>query len=127
MNPITIRLITIAALFTVMLLFGIWLSLAGKPYNAVLMSVHKILALAAAVVIVVSTLDWIKVTEMRASFWILIIFYGILYFITFISGVLLSFDKPYNTIIVIVHKISLIAAALSTGLMIYLATKLVKI
>ena len=43
-----------------------------------------------------------------------------------ISGVLLTFDKPVSALILNTHKITSIVTAISTVLMIFLATRLIK-
>ena len=126
MSSNIIRIIITGVLFIIMSLFGIWLSNSGTPYNIVLLSVHKILALLTAIAIIVTMIYLLKGVEIKAFYIILIIVSGIIFLISFVSGVLLTFDKPVSALILNTHKITSIVTAISTVLMIFLATRLIK-
>jgi len=92
MNSITFFIYPGGA-FIVTVLFGFWLSRQGKPYQGVLFSVHKLLALAAVVLVGLQFSNRFKSGEMFADWKILLILIALMVLILFASGALMSLDK----------------------------------
>jgi len=66
--------------------FGVWLSLSGKPYNAILFNIHKLAALATVVVLVIQLYRLLKGTPTQLPPIILVIVVGLCGLVFFFSG-----------------------------------------
>jgi len=104
-------------LFT--LVFGVWLSNTGKPYNSVLFNIHKLIALGA----VISTA--VTVSHLRTGIDIqtfalgAIVVTGLLFLSLFVSGALLSIGKPEHVAILTIHRIAPFLVVISAAATMY--------
>ena len=105
MKNLEIRIGIICLSFILMIISGIWLSKNGKPYHTAVFAVHKLSALLMVIFAIVLILDLKKNRGITNFEWILFIFSGIFILISFITGALMSFDRPAKAIISITHKI----------------------
>ena len=114
------RIVVTGLLFLFTLVFGIWLSNAGKPYNSVLFNIHKLIALGSVIFIAVT------VHQLRASVGIqtltigAIAITGLLFLALFVSGALLSIGKPDHVAILTIHRVAPLLAVIFTALTLYL-------
>jgi len=114
------RIVVTGLLFLFTLVFGIWLSNAGKPYNSVLFNIHKLIALGAVIFIAVT------VHQLRTSVGIqtltigAIAITGLLFLALFVSGALLSIGKPDHVAILTIHRVAPLLAVIFTALTLYL-------
>ncbi len=115
-------MLVIAALFVLSFIFGIWLSRLGKPYNVVIFTFHKIIALLLVVFAVITIYNFQKSAEIKTLELIVILSGVIAFLITFVSGALLSIGKPANDSMLIIHKISSILTPVLTAVTVYLLT-----
>jgi hypothetical protein len=83
--PAILLLLTVA--------FGVWLSLSGKPYNAILFNIHKLAALATVVVLVIQLYRLLKGTPTQLPPIILVIVVGLCGLVFFFSGTMMSAGK----------------------------------
>jgi NADH:ubiquinone oxidoreductase subunit 6 (subunit J) len=105
MKNLEIRIGIICLSFVLIIISGIWLSRNGKPYHTAAFTVHKLSALLMVIFAIVLILDLNKNRGVTNLEWILFIFSGILFLISFITGALMSFEKPVKSIITTTHKI----------------------
>lgn len=105
-------------LFTIVT--GIWLSNSGKPLNALIFNIHKLVALASVILIVLVIRNLLKNVEINNVILTLIIVTGLFILLLFISGALLSFGKPVNNIILTMHSVVPIPTVITTAMIIYL-------
>jgi len=98
---------------------GLWLTNSGKPYNTAIFTVHKLIALAAAVLMAFFMFSLLKTTKLGVvtiSVVVSILSVAAL----FISGALLSIgNAPYH-LAKAVHVIASAVAVASTALSVYL-------
>lgn len=111
-----------AALFCIFIfLTGFWLRRLGKPpYPAILLNVHKLIGLAAGVLLVV-TASQIHQTAPLASLEIAAVGVAVLFFVcTIITGGLVSLTRPIPAAIQLVHKLFPYLTTLSSAAALYL-------
>jgi hypothetical protein len=103
---------------------GFWLSRRGKPFNVVLLTVHKLVSLAAVVLLafVVYRVSW--EATLRATDWIAVAVTGLFFLGTIATGGLLSADRPKSArarvAVLWAHRITPFLTVLSTAATLYL-------
>jgi hypothetical protein len=108
--------------FLLTLASGLWLSRAGKPLNAAIFTVHKLIALAAVVVTALQTYNALTNLEVEPIIIALIIAIGLCVVALFATGALMSADKPSYSSLLLIHKIAPLLAVVAGVLVIYLLT-----
>lgn len=105
-----------AGLFALLIfLSGFWLHRSGKPYNGLVLNIHKLIALAAVILIVIilyrtNQMAGLSPVELAAS-----VVTGLCILGLFATGALLSIDKPMPAIFLQLHHITPYLALLSTA------------
>ena len=95
----------LAGIFLILsILSGIWLTRIGKPLNVVIMTIHKLIALAAVVLTVVAIYRVYGTTGISQVNWITILVTGILFLTLFASGAILSTGKVVRGAFLVAHK-----------------------
>ncbi len=118
--PVT-KLAACGLLFLLTLGSGVWLSHFGKPYSMALITLHKLIALAAVVVIAVSVNDLYRTAAVRASLVPgAVVASGLLFVALFVTGALLSLDKPASEAVWRIHQAATLLALGSSSTAIYL-------
>jgi hypothetical protein len=102
-----------AALFLLTLVFGFWLSRLGKPYNGPLFNIHKLLALAAVIVTALQILGALKIVEAQPILIALQILIGLCAAALFVTGALMSANKPAHDRLLTIHKIAMLLAVIA--------------
>ena len=120
MSNTILRIAGTGLFFLVIFLSGFWLSKSGKPFNAVILSVHKLISVAAIVLLAVTIYQVNRVAELSGIEIIVSVVTGLLFLVTIISGGLLSTSKPMPTAILIMHRITPFLTVLSTAVTLYL-------
>jgi len=105
--------------FLLIFLSGIWLSRSGRPLNGILSTIHKLIALAAAVFLVVTIYQINQVAELSAIGLAAGVVTGLLFLGTGIVGGVLSTDKPLPGVILRLHQIGPVLTVLSTAVTLY--------
>lgn len=117
MNASASRIVVVAVLFLLTLVFGVWLSHAGKPYSALLFNIHKLIALGAVVVTAITVYQARAAVTPGSITLIAVVAAGLLCAALFVSGALLSIGQPETAAILIVHRVApwlmIIAVALT--------------
>lgn len=105
-------------LFILTLVFGFWLSHAGKPYNGFLFNVHKLIALSFVV------LAGIQFSKMfHAPDWLLVallLISALCVIALFASGALMSAGKLDYTLMLTIHRFAPVFLMVSLGLILVL-------
>jgi len=101
-------------------LSGFWLSRSGKPYKEIIFNVHKLIALAAVVLFVITMYRTNQVAALSTVELIAGIITGLFFLGLFVTGALLSIDKPMPVIVLKLHHIIPYLAVLSTAIALYL-------
>ncbi len=110
-----------AGLFSlVIILSGHWLSISGKPYSAILLNVHKLIALAAVVFLIITVVQISRTARLSATEIVGTVVTGLFCLGLFVTGGLLSVDKPMPLVVLRLHEITPYLAVLSAGITLYL-------
>jgi hypothetical protein len=117
---ITARAIVAGLFFVFVFLSGIWLSRTGRPLNVGISTVHKLVGLAAGILLLVTIHQRNRVVSLNAAQWIAIVATGLCFLGTVASGGFLSSDKPVPVAVLRVHQIVPVLTALSSGVTLYL-------
>lgn len=120
MNSLGSKLLISAVFFIFIFIFGFWLSRSGKPYSSGLLTVHKLIGLAAGIFLGWSVYQLAKV-EPISPIGIAATVVTVLFFLGLVvTGGLLSIDKPMPVFVSLIHKTLPYLAVLSTGATIFL-------
>jgi len=113
------KIIGTGLLFLFTIVTGIWLSNSGKPLNALIFNIHKLIALGSVIFTVILIRNLLKDIEIKTVILTLIIVTGLFVLTLFISGALLSLGKPVNNIILTIHGVTPILTVVTTAMTIY--------
>mgnify|MGYP001463889151 CR=1 FL=1 len=106
--------------FLLTLIFGVWLSLSGKPYNGVLFNIHKLIALGAVSLTAVQLFKMLQDTGIQAVPFLLIVVAVACAIALFATGALMSMEKLNYNVMLTLHRIAPILAAIAMTVMVYL-------
>ena len=120
MNTTLVRAVSAGLFFLFIFLSGFWLSRSGKPYSSLILNVHKLIALAAVVFLVMTVIRMNQAGKMSTAEVIASVITGLLFLIAIISGGLASIDKSWPAAITTVHHILPYVIVLSTAATLYL-------
>ena len=104
------------------LVFGIWLSLSGKPYNGFLFNIHKLIALGSVVASALQLYQLLKGLQVQTFMLILIIMAGMCILALFFSGAMMSAGKLDYQGMLIIHRIAIIILTLGLVGIVYSLT-----
>ena len=104
------------------LVFGIWLSLSGKPYNGFLFNIHKLIALGSVVASAFQLYRLLMGSQVQTFMLILIIMAGMCLLALFFSGAMMSAGKLDYQGMLTTHRIALIILTLGLVGILYLLT-----
>lgn len=122
MNNLTIKIGILTLSFLLIILSGVWLAKTGRPLNSKIFAVHKIISVLTIV------LGSIYICKMTKSFGlshqvvICIVLTIAFFIIEIITGAILSFEKPINSIVLYLHKIIPALISIFSGLTVYLSS-----
>lgn len=120
MSTNQMRIAFTAGFFLCIFIFGYWLSRSGKPYNQVLFTAHKLIALGLLIYLAVTVYGVHRVTPFTPGQVLLLVLTGVCFLALFISGALVSLDKVMPVIVLRLHQVSPYLALLSTSVSLYL-------
>ena len=101
-------------LFILTLVFGLWLSRSGKPYNGLIFNIHKLIALAAVIVATIRAFNTLKIVEAQPILIALLILLGLCAVALFVTGALMSANKAAHRASLTIHRIAPLLAVLAT-------------
>jgi succinate dehydrogenase/fumarate reductase cytochrome b subunit len=113
------RVVGTGVLFLVIFISGFWLSRAGKPYNVILSTVHKLIGLAAGVFLVVIIFQVNRTAGLSTTEWIVSVVTGLLFLVNGVSGGLVMTGNPMPAILSTIHRIVPYLIVLSTAATLY--------
>lgn len=102
----TSRIVLCGVLFLLTLGSGVWVTTSGRPLNTAIFTIHKLIALAMVILTGVTFYPVIRSIDPRALLLIMIALAGLLFLALFVSGALLSFEKPTPLFILRIHQIA---------------------
>lgn len=108
--------------FLLTLVFGFWLSKAGKPYNGILFNIHKLIALGTVILAALQVYNSLKIVEPPFLLITLIGAAGLCVIALFVSGALLSTGTLNYQFMKAVHRAALVLGSASmAGAMVMLS------
>jgi hypothetical protein len=110
----------VAASFLVILLSGLWLSRSKRPLNVVASTLHKLVGLGVAVLLVLAIRQVHRTAPLGPAQWLAVVVTGLLFAALAATGALLSGEKPQPVPIQKVHQIVPYLAVLSSASTLYL-------
>jgi len=106
METMTTKLIATGVLGGLTLISGVLVTKAGRPLNAVLFNLHKMIAVTAVALIIISVVQLYKAGEAKAIIELgMIILTGILFAALVATGGMLSFEREWPDVVLKVHQI----------------------
>jgi hypothetical protein len=112
-------------IFLATLASGFWLSHAGKPLNTAIFTVHKLIALAAVVATVVQARSALANAGSTGLPLLLLAIAGLGVVALFITGALMSLNRPAYALLLTTHNIAPAVALAALGMAIYLLSRVV--
>jgi hypothetical protein len=120
MTPAQIRSIGLAVAGLVVFGTGIWLTRAGRPYGTALTTVHKLVDLAAVIVIGVMVYQAQRSSPLTGLEWVLIAAAAVLAIALFATGGMASAIEVPPTWVRLVHRVAPWPAGILTAAAIYM-------
>jgi hypothetical protein len=106
--------------FLLILLSGYWLSHAGKPLNAVILAVHKLIGVAAGVFLSLRVYQVHQLAPLAPRQIAAVVVTVLLFAANVASGGLLSTAKPLPALVLRLHQVTPFLIVLSTAAALYL-------
>jgi hypothetical protein len=116
--------ITPGIIFLLALASGLWLRNVGKPLNIFIFTIHKLFALAALIFSGMAVYNFINNTQIQFLIAALIVLAALCAVLLFVTGTLMSMDKPVNDILLTVHTAAPFLAVISILVTIYLSPRI---
>ena len=113
-------IIITGVLFIVSIIFGIRTSKLGRPLSKVVFTVHKVSAVAAIIFAIIIVSGFFCILNPGLLEMCLLVFCGSSIILSFITGVLLSFDKPVNELVLNIHKVASLTSVIILAVTIYM-------
>ena len=107
-------------LFLFTFISGFWLSRSGKPFNGIVLTVHKLISLAAAVLLGIVIYRISQVAPLRPIELAAGVITGSFFLDAVVSGGLLSIGKPMPGVILTMHRITPYLTVVSAAVTLYL-------
>jgi hypothetical protein len=115
-----LRLLYTAVFFLLIFTTGFWLSRSGRPYGVLLLTVHKLLSVAAVIFLTVIITRINRSAGLGSLGLIAAVVTGLLFLGTIATGGLLSMTKPMPDLVHHLHQITPFLTLLSTAITMYL-------
>ena len=120
MNITIWGIVGVLIMFVAIIGTGFWISSGGKPYNTGIFTIHKLITIAAVVVLAIITVKTHKSSGLNAAGLVGIITTGILLLGDMATGGMLSVDKIMPSIVGKMHQILPYLTTVSTGITLFL-------
>jgi len=120
MNTDQLRVVGAGLFLLVIFLTGIRLTRSGKPYSMIVLTIHKLISLAAVVLLAITMYQVNQVAKLGAIDLAAGVVTGLFFLGTMATGGLLSLDKPMPAVILRLHQITPFLTVLSTAVTLYL-------
>lgn len=108
------RIVIIGVLFFLKFLSGVLLTRSGKPFNSIVLAIHKLVSLVTVGFIAITLNQLRREAGVRAPELVASVVTGFLFLLAIVSGGLVSIEKPAPAAILIVHRVTPFLAVLAT-------------
>ena len=105
MNDPLMVLVTIT-LFVLVFVLGFVLQRRGRPHHVLLLTAHKLLALAALILMAITVIRINRATPLNTVALVAAVATAVFFVVAIISGGLVSTDKPAPPIALLVHRVT---------------------
>jgi hypothetical protein len=119
MGTLQLRVIGEGLFFLIILLSGIWLRNAGKPYNNIILTPHKLLSVATAILLFWTIRQMNQATHLGTTALFASVITGLLFLGCIVSGALVTTDLSLPAIVSKMHKVIPYLTVLSTAATLY--------
>jgi hypothetical protein len=109
------RILGATLFFLIVFLTGVWLGQSGRPFNELLMSVHKLISFAAVVFLFLVFLHLYRDGGFSRMEWVACMAAGVSFLAAFVSGGVVTAQERAPTAFLAVHWIAPFVALLSTA------------
>jgi len=123
MSTIPMKVVSTGLFLLFIFLSGFWLSNAGRPINAIILAVHKLIGLAAGIFLVVNLYRVHQVSPFGALEIGVIVITALFFLSNVVTGGLLSTDKVMPAFVQRLHQITPYLTVLSTAVTMYFLLK----
>ena len=120
MDLSVVRFLGAGGFFLVIFLSGFWLSRAGAPYNALVLAVHKLISLAAIVILGVIAYRTNQVARLGTVDALALAAAGLFFLGAVATGGMLSAEKAMPAIVRRLHQVTPCLTVLCSGIALYL-------
>jgi hypothetical protein len=120
MSTDQLRVVGTGLFFLAIFLTGVRLTRSGKPYSMIVLTIHKLISLAAVVFLAITMYQINQVSKLSAIELTAGVVTGLFFLGTTVTGGLLSTDKPMPGVILRLHQITPLLTVLSTAVTLYL-------
>jgi hypothetical protein len=120
MGTTQLRAVGAGLFFLFIFLSGLWLSRSGKPLNVIILTIHKLISLAAVVFLVITIYQINQAVTLSAIGLTAGVVTGLFFLGTIMAGGLLSTGKPMPAAILTMHQITPVLTVFSTAVTLYL-------
>jgi uncharacterized protein YneF (UPF0154 family) len=120
MSTDQVRIMGIALVLVVVFALGFWLSRAGRPFNGLLLNLHKLIALGMAIYLAVTAYRMHQAAGLSGMELTVVVVTGLLFLASGVIGGLVSLEKPPPTILARLHLVLPILTVVSTAATLYL-------
>ena len=117
MGMIEVRALGAAAFFLVILLSGVWLSRRGRPFSALIMTVHKLLGLGAGIFLVVTLVQLERAAGLGAGVIAAAVVTGLALLGAAATGAMLSGAKPAPALLLRLHQAAALLAPVGAAVL----------
>lgn len=114
------KFVTPGLVFFLTLASGLRLSRAGKPLNSAIFTAHKLVALAAVILGARQTINALKIVEIQPILIGLVVVVGLCAAVLFVTGALMSLNRPGYDFLRTIHKIASPLASVAAILALFL-------
>jgi len=115
MDTTQLRAIGAGLFFLFIFLSGIWLSRSGKPLNGLILTIHKLISLAAGVFLIITLYQMNHAAALGALELAAAVVTGLFFVGTVVFGGLLSTGKPMPAVILRMHQVMPFLTVLSAA------------
>jgi len=116
MNTTTSKYLIIGAMFVVVFILGYWMNRSGKPHSTLILTIHKLTALAIGIYLAINIYRIHQATPLPTAGIALVVITAGLFIVSIVTGSLLSTDKDNPAVITILNKIIPYITVASTAL-----------
>jgi hypothetical protein len=120
MNASQLRIVMIGSLYLLLFGSGFWLTRAGKPYSTIVVTVHKLISVAALVLLAVSLYQINRGIPLGAVVIAAGVITGLFFLGTIATGAMLTAERQMPTVVLWLHRITPFLTVIATAVTLYL-------